>query len=167
MITIRGQNLVSRTDDDPLPHPCVCTKRPPCVDSKRHRVYRHHAHMLKHMCEWCRHTRGRFECTHGGRFVHTHTVFFTFFSACRNKNTHTPNTHSDHQQHHDHNDTHHTTPQHTTPHGDRDRERQRETETKKERQRKRDKTRQEQRRRDKKEKKREDERGETKKDKRR
>ena len=34
MITIRGQNLVSRTNDDPLPHPCVCTKRPPCVDSK-------------------------------------------------------------------------------------------------------------------------------------
>ena len=149
MINIRGQNLVSRTNGDPLPHPCVCTKRPPCVDSKRHRVYRHHAHMLKHMFEWCRRTRGRFECTHGGRFVHTHTGFFTFFQRAAT-NTHTPNTHSDHQQHHDHNDTHHTTPQHTTPHGDRDRERQRETETEKERQRKRDKKREEQRRRDKK-----------------
>ena len=51
---------------------CVCTKRPPCLDSKRPRVYRHHAHMLKHMCAWCRHTRGRFESTHGGRFC-THT----------------------------------------------------------------------------------------------
>ena len=40
-------------------------KNPPCVDSKRPRVYRHHAHMLKHMCAWCRNTRGRFERTHG------------------------------------------------------------------------------------------------------
>ena len=41
-------------------------KNPPCVDSKRPRVYRHHGHMLKHMCAWCRNTRGRFERTHGG-----------------------------------------------------------------------------------------------------
>ena len=39
---------------------------PPCVRSKRLRVYRHHAHMCLNMCAWCRHTRGRFERTHGG-----------------------------------------------------------------------------------------------------
>ena len=136
MITIRGQILVSRTNDDPL-HPRVyVTKALRLLIQKRPRVYRHHAHMLKHMCAWCRHTR--FECTHGGRLVHTHTVFSRFFSVPQ----HTPNTH------HDHNDTHHT-----TPHGDRDRERdrfrerqreretERDRETEKERQRKRDKTR--------------------------
>ena len=40
-------------------------KTPPCVDSKRPRVYRHHAHMCYHMRAWCRYTRGRFESTHG------------------------------------------------------------------------------------------------------
>ena len=54
--TLRGQILVSRTGDDP---PCVDSKRFPCVHSKRLRVYRHHAHMLKHMCACCQHTRGR------------------------------------------------------------------------------------------------------------
>ena len=29
---------------------------------------RHHAHMLKHICAWCRNTRGRFERTHGDVF---------------------------------------------------------------------------------------------------
>ena len=41
------------------------TTCPPCVDSKRARVYRHHAHMFQHMWAWCRYTRGRFEWTHG------------------------------------------------------------------------------------------------------
>ena len=41
-------------------------KKPPCVDSKRPRVYRHHAHTCYHMCAWCRYTRGRFEWTHSG-----------------------------------------------------------------------------------------------------
>ena len=41
-------------------------KKPPCVDSKRPRVYRHHAHMCYHMRAWCRHTRGRSESKHGG-----------------------------------------------------------------------------------------------------
>ena len=128
VITIRGQILVSRTNDDPCLPPCVCTKRSPCVDSKRPRVYRHHAHMCFNICAWCQHTRGRFECTHGGRFVHTRTVFFTFFKRAA---THT-NTH-------------------TSPHGDNDRERQRETETERERKREREReTRQEKRRRDKK-----------------
>ena len=45
----------------------VCRfKTPPCVHSKRHRVYRHHAHMCFNMCAWCQYTRKRFECTHGG-----------------------------------------------------------------------------------------------------
>ena len=36
----------------------VCTfSTSPCVRSKRPRVYRHHAHMLKPMCAWCRCTR--------------------------------------------------------------------------------------------------------------
>ena len=44
----------------------VCPfKTPPCVRPKRLRVYRHHAHMLKHMCARCRHTRGRIGRTHG------------------------------------------------------------------------------------------------------
>ena len=54
----------------------------PCVDSKRHRVCRHHARMCYHMRAWCRHTRGRFESTHGffqrvtphTKNTHTHTT---------------------------------------------------------------------------------------------
>ena len=49
-----------------------CSKTPPCVRSKRPRVYRHHARMCYHMRAWCRYTRGRFESTHGG-FLHGHT----------------------------------------------------------------------------------------------
>ena len=55
--------------------PSVCRfKTSPCVGSKRLRVYRQHAHMFQHMCAWCRHTRGRFECTHGGVFEATNGV---------------------------------------------------------------------------------------------
>ena len=36
-----------------------------CVRSTRPRVYRHHAHMLKRMCAWCRYTQRRVEWTHG------------------------------------------------------------------------------------------------------
>ena len=100
-MTTRGQILVSSTDDDPLLSVCP-SKKPPCVDSKRPRVYRHHAHMCYHMCAWYRYTRGRFESTHGG--------FFCVPSRA----------------------THHTTPQHTTPHGDRETQRQRQTETERE-----------------------------------
>ena len=73
---------------------CVCTQRPPCVDSERLRVYGHHAHMLKHACAWCWFTRGRIERTHGDVWSG-----HTGFSAC-----HTPHT------------THHTTTQDTTYH---------------------------------------------------
>ena len=132
VITIRGQILVSRTNDDPL----------------LPRVYRHHAHMLKHMCAWCRHTQGRFECTQGGRFVHTHTFFSTFFQrAATHTNTHT-HTHTP------------NTPHNTTAHNTTRRQRQRETEKEGQRKRRQDKkredetrkekTRQEKRRRDKK-----------------
>ena len=41
------------------------TLKNPCVRSTRPRVYRHHAHMLEHVCAWCRHTRRRVERTHG------------------------------------------------------------------------------------------------------
>ena len=51
---------------------CVDSKTPPCVDSKRPCVCRQHAHMLLKMCACCRHTRGRFESTHGGVFESTH-----------------------------------------------------------------------------------------------
>ena len=84
MITLRGQILASRTDDDPSPlssplHPVYPFKTPPCLYSERSRVCLHHAHMLKHMCAWCWHTRRRFESTHGGfqratpHRTHTHT----------------------------------------------------------------------------------------------
>ena len=46
---------------------CVCGVRHwknTCVRAKRPRVYRHHAHMLKHMCAWCQQTRKRCERTH-------------------------------------------------------------------------------------------------------
>ena len=51
---------------------CGTQKKPPCVNSKRPRVYRHHAHMCYHMRAWCRYTEGRFESTRGG-FLDGHT----------------------------------------------------------------------------------------------
>ena len=122
---------------------------PPCVHSKRPRVYRHHAHMCFNMCAWCRHTRRRFECTHGS-VLNLHTVF----SACHTT-WHTPRhttTHHDTPRHttthHDtprHTTTHHHTPPHTlhkhiqphttthtTSHGDRDRDRRQRKKTEKE-----------------------------------
>ena len=42
--------------------PSVCRfKTSPCVPAPR-------AHVETHVCAWCRHTRGRFECTHGDVF---------------------------------------------------------------------------------------------------
>ena len=152
MRTLRELFLVSRTGDPPF----VDSKTPPCVHSKRTRVYRHHAYMFQHMCAWCRHTRGRFKCTHGNVIEPTHG-FFHFYSACRNTHKHTRT--RTHQTHHDHQTT--PRPQRHTPHNTthnitrRQKEKERETE----RQRKRDKTRQEKTVQDKKT--REDERGET------
>ena len=103
-----------------LPSSVCPSQKPPCVDSKRPRVYRHHAHMRYHMCAWCRYTRGRFECTHGG--------FFCVPSRATHHTTHTQ-----------HNTTHNTTHNiHTTPHGDRETQRQRQTETERDRERQRD-----------------------------
>ena len=57
VITIRGQILVSRTDDDPLL---------PCVHLKRHHVYWHHAHTFWNTCARGAGIHGDFfECTHG------------------------------------------------------------------------------------------------------
>ena len=126
MITIRGQILVSRTNDDPLHPVCmyntpsVCRfKTSPCVPAPR-------AH-VEHMCAWCRHTRGRFECTHGGVFESTHD-FFHIFSACFNTHkqtqTHTTTTTT-------HTTQHHNTQHHTETETARDR-RQKQKETEKE-----------------------------------
>ena len=52
--------------------PVCAFKTPACVRSKRLRVYRHHAHILKSMCAWCRYTRGRFERTHAA-VLNAHT----------------------------------------------------------------------------------------------
>ena len=126
----------------------VCpSQKPPCVDSKRPRVYRHHAHMCYHMCAWCRYTRGRFESTHGG--------FFCVPSRATHHTTHTTQHNTQHNTHTPH------TPHHTETERHRDRDRQKQRETERETERNRDNTRQEKRRRDNKEKKLEDERRET------
>ena len=132
------------------PCPPVCPlKTSPCVRSKRPHVYRHHAHMLKHMCAWCPYTRGRFECTPGDVFESTHR-FFHVCSACRNthrqtKHTPRPPTTPRPQRHTPHNTTHNITR--------RQRDRERETETERDKTRRqekmkedrRDKTREERR----------------------
>ena len=93
---------------------------PPCVDSKRCRVYVQNVpcvpaprpHAEKHVC--CQHTRGLSQRTH------------VFFSACHT----TPRTHHDHDHNHNHslnlNHNHNHTQHKRTSHGDRDRERDRE-----------------------------------------
>ena len=139
VVTPRGQILVSRTDDNPLPAPCVRSKRPPCLDSKRHRVYRHHAHMLKSMCPAY---TGRFECTHGG-VLSLHTGVFSVPTT-----RHTPHTHNNTQPHtathttHKHTQTHtntHNTQRHTPHHTEKEdrerlrgREKRKKTETERE-----------------------------------
>ena len=63
---------VLRHAEKTVENPCVVSKTPPCAHSIRLRVCRHHAHMCFNMCAWCRYTRVRFECTHGGVFESTH-----------------------------------------------------------------------------------------------
>ena len=101
----------------------VCTfKTSPCMPAPR-------AHMLKHVCAWCRHTRGRFERTHRD-VLSGHTEFRSVSHT--NTPHHTAHTHTTPQ----HKTQLNTTPQHnttqhittTTPHGDRERQRQTETE---------------------------------------
>ena len=70
----------------------VCTfKTCPCVRSKRFCVCRQNERMLKHMCAWCRCTRGSFERTHGHE-KNGHTGVF--------ESTHTPQHHTTHQNTH-------------------------------------------------------------------
>ena len=133
-MTIRGQILTMTL----LP-PVGPFKTSPCVHSKRPRVYRHHAHMLKHMCAWCRQTRGRFECTHGGVFESTHVFFSRFFSVPEHTQTHTntrPTTTPRPQRHTPHNTTRRQRQTETERDKEkRDRERETERETERERQR--------------------------------
>ena len=76
----------------------------PCVRSKRSCVYQHHAHMLKHMFAWCRHTRRRFERTHWD-VLSVHTFFFQRVHHTRT-HTRTPHVHSHTQPHTQHNTSH-------------------------------------------------------------
>ena len=73
-----------------LSHASVCPLKTPCVRSKRPRVYRHHAHMLTHVCAWCPYTRGLFERTHGDVFE-----WRGFFSVSH----HTPPHHNNTRHH--------------------------------------------------------------------
>ena len=117
---------------------------------------RHHAaHMLKHVCAWCRYKRGRFERKHGD-VLSGHTEF-----RCVS-HTNTPH-HTAHTPHHNtrHNSTpQHNTTQHNTPHNT---QQHTETETDRDRQRQRKKTEKEDRDRERIE----DGRGETRQEKRR
>ena len=168
VITIRGQILVNRTGDDLLPLVCPF-KTSPCGRSKRPRVDVHHAHMLTHFCAWCRYTRRRFECTHGGVFESTHGFFPSFFSVPQHTQTHTHTPKTQHNttttQHHNnttpqhHNNTttqqhtHNTTTQqhtHNTQHNTRHHT-ETETERERKRERRRDKTRRQEKRREKRE----------------
>ena len=104
----------------------VCRfKTPPCVDSKRLRVFRQNARVS---CDTfvCWHTQRRFESTHGGfqratphtPSHHTHTTHATTHAThTTHNNTHTPHTppHTPHTPTHTH--THTTTHhRHKTPH---------------------------------------------------
>ena len=57
----------TRMTTTPSHHPCTPNVRP-----KRLRVCWHPAHMCFNMCAWCRHTRGRFEYTHGDVLIVSH-----------------------------------------------------------------------------------------------
>ena len=70
--------------------PCV-RSTPPCVESKRRRVHRHHARMRFNMCAWCRYTRGRFECAHGS-VLNGHTGVFSVPQPQPQPQRHTPQT---------------------------------------------------------------------------
>ena len=94
----------------------VCRlKTPPCVHSKRPRVIRQHAHMLKSMRACCRITQGRFECTHGDVLnLHTGVFSVPHHTAHTQPRTTTPQTtpQTPHALPHttEHNITHNITP---------------------------------------------------------
>ena len=88
------------------------SKTYPCVRSKRPRVCRHHTHMLKHMCAWCWHTRGRFERTHGVFSVshHTHTPHHTAHTTTQDTTHKTQDTRpTTHQNNNNNNNNHNNT----------------------------------------------------------
>ena len=106
-----GKLLVNWTDDDLPSSPCVDSKKrfSVCTLKTSLCVYRHHAHMLKSMCACCRHTRGRFESTHGG-VLSLHTGFSACHTTHHTHNNNTPhnshtNTHKDTRTHHQHTET--------------------------------------------------------------
>ena len=71
----------------PMKNVSVCRfKTSPCVPAPR-------AHMLKHVCAWCRYTRGRFERAHGD-VLNGHTFFFFSESHMTHDNTNTASLHS-------------------------------------------------------------------------
>ena len=96
MKTIRGQILVSRTDDDPSPPPA-----PPYVRPKRPRVHVQNVPVYAGITPASVTTCGRRAGTHGdvlnvhtGAFLNPHTFFSTFSSVPQHtKNTHTHQTH--------------------------------------------------------------------------
>ena len=90
---------------------------PPCVDSKRPRVYVQNVPVYTGTTRTCVSScpRGRFERTRGRRFESTHGVF----PVCHTTHPHT-HTHTHHNTRHK---TQHTTT--ATTHGDRERDRER------------------------------------------
>ena len=111
----------------------VCTfKTFPCVPAPSPHV--------SYMWAWCRYTRGRFECTHGG-VLNVYTGFFSrFFTVPQHTNTNTHQTHT----------TTTTTPRpHYTTRRQKQREKEKERQGKKARQVKREDEREERNRREK------------------
>ena len=147
VITVRGQILVSRTDDDPLP--------PVCVHSKRPRVWIQNIPVCTGTTRTCFNTCARGASIHGDvlnvhteAFLKPNTGFSTFFSVPQLTHTHQTHTTTNNTT-----TTQHNTQHHTETETERDRERQRETEREKDRERQRktrqDKTRQDKTRQDK------------------
>ena len=119
VITLCGQILGSRTDDDPLPSlptcPCVRSKRPVCTGTTRTCVSK---------CARGARTHGDVLNVHTGTFLSGHTGFF------HGATQHTPHT----TPHTRHNARHNTTQQHdhNTTRRERQRQRQRLRETREE-----------------------------------
>ena len=122
MITIRGQILVSRTNDDLLPSVCmyktpsVCRfKTSLCVPAPR-------AHVSTHV---------RVVLVHTGRFEHTHGDVWsghTGFSACHHTpHTTTTNNTTTTTTHTQHNTQHHTETERDRERRQRKRDKERET----------------------------------------
>ena len=114
----------------------MCTfKTSPFVPAPR-------AHMLKHLCAWCRQTRGRFERTHGD-VLSGHTGFFSVSHSTHNTTTQHITT-TQHNTSPQHNTTQHLTQHHTETETVTDREREK-TGTEREEKTEEDKTRKEKR----------------------